>query len=125
QDGEWLIFTGCNFPESYGSCDLYISYLTPEGWSRPENLGPLINTDAWESAPSLSPDKQELYFASNRPGGMGNSDIYVSRRLPDGNWDTPRNLGPAINTPGNESAPFVHADHQTLYFTSDGHPGYG
>jgi outer membrane protein OmpA-like peptidoglycan-associated protein/Tol biopolymer transport system component len=125
QDGEWLIFTGCNFPEGHGSCDLYISYLTPQGWSASENLGENLNTESWESAPSLSPDKRDLYFASNRPGGMGKSDIYVCHRNPDGTWTNPQNAGPEINTAGNESCPFIHADNQTLYFTSDGHPGYG
>lgn len=125
QDGEWLIFTGCNFPDGYGSCDLYISYKTKDGWSTPVNLGPEINTRFWESAPSLSPDKQELYFASNRPGGYGGTDIYVSRLQPNGKWSAPVNLGPVINTSGNESCPFIHADNTTLYFTSDGHMGYG
>ncbi len=125
QDGEWLIFTGCDFPEGFGSCDLYISYLTPNGWSKPENLGRNINTEAWESAPSLSPDKRHLYFASNREGGYGKSDIYVSERQPNGKFGPPVNLGPHINTAGNESCPFIHADNQTLYFTSDGHLGYG
>lgn len=125
QDGQWLIFTGCNFPGGAGSCDLYISYLTPGGWSEPESLGNRINTEAWESAPSLSPDKKELYFASNRPGGFGGSDIYVSRLLPNGRWSEPENLGPEINTLGEESCPFIHADNQTFYFTSNGHLGYG
>lgn len=125
QDGQWLIFTGCNFPEGVGSCDLYISYLTPDGWSTPENLGRTINTGAWESAPSLSPDKRDLYFSSNREGGYGSSDIYVSHRLPNGRWTEPENLGPEVNTAGNESCPFMHSDNQTLYFTSNGHLGYG
>lgn len=125
QDGQWLIFTGCNFPEGFGSCDLYISYLTPDGWSAPENLGRTINTDAWESAPSLSPDKRDLYFSSNRAGGYGNSDIYVTHRLANGRWTEPENLGPEVNTAGNESCPFIHSDNQTLYFTSNGHLGYG
>lgn len=125
QDGEWLIFTGCNFPEGMGSCDLYISYNTPEGWSTPENLGRMINTESWESAPSLSPDKRDLYFTSNRPGGYGGSDLYVSRRMPNGTWTQPENLGPNVNTAGDESCPFIHADNSTLYFTSNGHPGYG
>jgi outer membrane protein OmpA-like peptidoglycan-associated protein len=125
QDGQWLIFTGCNFADGMGSCDLYISYLTPEGWSTPENLGSTINSDAWESAPSLSPDKRDLYFSSNRPGGYGSSDIYVSHRLSNGRWTVPENLGPEVNTPGNESCPFIHSDNQTLYFTSNGHLGYG
>ncbi|HVY73414.1 MAG TPA: OmpA family protein [Puia sp.] len=125
QDGQWLIFTGCNFPDGYGSCDLYISYLTPEGWSSPENLGRKFNTEFWESAPSLSPDKRDLYFTSNRPGGYGGNDIYVAHRLENGQWTAPENMGPSINTRGDESAPFIHADNQSLYFTSNGLPGYG
>jgi outer membrane protein OmpA-like peptidoglycan-associated protein len=125
QDGQWLIFTGCNFPDGLGSCDLYISYLTPDGWSTPENLGDSINTEYWESAPSISPDKRDLYFVSNRPGGYGGNDIYVSHRRSDGRWTQPENLGPVINTIGNDATPFIHADNQSLYFTSDGHPGYG
>jgi outer membrane protein OmpA-like peptidoglycan-associated protein len=125
QDGQWLIFTGCNFRDGYGSCDLYISYLTSEGWSTPENLGNRINTEFWDSGPSLSPDKRDLYFASRRPGGYGGSDIYVSHRTAGGRWSDPENLGPEINTAGDEGTPFIHADNQTLYFTSNGHPGYG
>jgi len=125
QDGQWLIFTGCNFPEGRGSCDLYISYLTDRGWTAPENLGDSINTEAWESAPSLSPDKRDLYFASRRADGYGGSDIYVSHRLRNGQWSSPENLGPVINTVGDEGTPFIHADNQSLYFTSSGHPGYG
>jgi outer membrane protein OmpA-like peptidoglycan-associated protein len=125
QDGQWLIFTGCNFPEGMGSCDLYISYLTSEGWSTPENLGPSINTEFWEAAPSLSPDKRDLYFASRRPGGYGGNDIYVSHRLQNGRWSPAENLGPVVNTIGDESTPFIHADNQSLYFTSNGHSGYG
>jgi len=125
QDGQWLIFTGCNFPDGHGSCDLYISYLTADGWSTPENLGDSINTEFWESAPSLSPDKRDLYFASRQPDGYGGSDIYVSHRLLNGRWSSPANLGPVINTAGDEGTPFIHADNQSLYFTSNGHPGYG
>jgi outer membrane protein OmpA-like peptidoglycan-associated protein len=125
QDGQWLLFTGCNFPDSYGSCDLYISYLTNQGWSTPENLGSNFNTEFWESTPSLSPDKRDLYFTSNRPGGYGGNDIYVSHRQDNGHWSPPENMGPTINTAGDESAPFIHADNLTLYFTSNGLPGYG
>src|SRR4029079_10361697 len=73
----------------------------------------------------LSPDKMDLYFASGRAGGFGGSDIYVSHRLPNGKWSAAENLGPDINTVGDESCPFIHADNHTLYFTSNGHPGYG
>ncbi len=125
QDGNWIIFTGCNYPEGQGSCDLYISFKTKNGWSEAENLGPIINTDFWESSPSLSPDKRDLYFASSQSGGLGGRDIWVTHRLPTGKWSRPENLGEAVNTSGDESCPFMHADNQTLYFNSNGHTGYG
>ena len=126
QDGEWLIFTGCNYPEGLGSCDLYISYKNKNGeWSEAQNLGRTLNTEAWESAPSLSPDKKDLYFSGTRPGGYGGSDIWVSHRSATGQWQKPENLGPEINTAGDDGCPFIHADNQTLYFNSNGHKGYG
>jgi len=124
-DGEWLIFAGDFFEKGYGSYDLYISYSTPDGWSEPENLGDKINTPYWESAPSISPDSRTLYFSSDRPGGYGGRDLYMSTRLPNGKWSYAVNLGPTINTVGNELYPYIHADNQTLYYTSDGLPGYG
>ena len=124
QDGNWLIFTGCNFPEGLGSCDLYISYLTKNGWSEPKNLGPNVNSESWESTPSLSPDKKDLYFSSNVPGGFGGKDIWVCHRNEDGTWGEPLNLGSEINTSADESTPFIHADNRTLYFNSNGLPGY-
>jgi outer membrane protein OmpA-like peptidoglycan-associated protein len=126
QDGDWLIFTGCNYPEGEGSCDLYIAYKTKNGgWTEPENMGRTINTEFWESSPSLSPDKKSLYFSSSRPGGYGGKDIWVTQRNNNGQWSQPRNLGPTVNTASDEACPFIHADNQTLYFNSDGHRGYG
>lgn len=125
QDGEWIIFTGCNYPEGQGSCDLYISYRNKQGWSEPENLGPTVNTDYWESSPSFSPDKRDIYFSSNQEGGYGGKDIWVTRRGPDGRWGRPKNLGPQVNTSGDESCSFMYSDNQTLFFNSNGHPGYG
>jgi outer membrane protein OmpA-like peptidoglycan-associated protein/tetratricopeptide (TPR) repeat protein len=125
QDGSWLVFTGCYRPDGYGSCDLYISYQTNSGWSEAMNLGKNINSDQWESQPCLSPDKRDLYFASRRAGGYGGSDIYVSHFQSNGSWSKPENLGPEINTAGDEFSPFIHADNQTLYFTSNGLQGYG
>lgn len=125
QDGRLLMFTICNRPGGMGSCDLYYAQKEPSGWSAPRNLGPIVNSPYWDSQPCLSPDGGALYFVSNRPGGMGGSDIYVSKLGPDGRWGRPRNLGPATNTPGDESSPFLHADGQTLYFASNGWPGLG
>jgi len=125
QDGQWIIFTGCNYPEGMGSCDLYISFKRKNGWSEAENLGPMVNTDFWESSPSLSPDKRDLYFASAIAGGFGGRDIWVTHRQLTGKWSRPENLGAAVNTSGDESCPFMHADNETLYFNSNGRPGYG
>jgi outer membrane protein OmpA-like peptidoglycan-associated protein/tetratricopeptide (TPR) repeat protein len=124
QDGEWLLFAGNFAGQGFGNFDLYMSYNTPNGWSEPVNLGANINTEFWESSPSLSPDKNALYFSSDRPGGYGGKDLYVSYRV-NGKWLPAENMGPEINTAGDELAPFIHADNQTLYYTSNGLPGYG
>ena len=125
QDATVLVFTGCNRPDGYGGCDIYLSYITKEGWSEAINMGSNINSEHWDSQPSLSPDKRSLYFASNRPGGFGGSDLYVSHLQLNGKWGKPENLGPQINTAGEETSPFIHADNQTLYFSSNTLPGYG
>lgn len=125
QDGQWIVFTGCNRRDGFGSCDIYISYLTEKGWSEAINLGGRVNSEFWESQPCLSPDKKDLYFASRKPGGLGGSDIYVSHFQSNGKWSDPENLGPSVNTTGDEQCPFIHADNQTLYFTSNGLLGYG
>jgi len=124
-DNRQIFFTSCHHPEGYGSCDLYLSVRTGNTWSEPKNLGSLVNSSRWESQPSLSPDGKTLYFASNRNGGFGGSDIWKSVRNNDGIWSQPVNLGDVINTSGDEMAPYMHADGQTLYFSSRGHPGLG
>jgi outer membrane protein OmpA-like peptidoglycan-associated protein/tetratricopeptide (TPR) repeat protein len=124
-DGQWLVFTANNREDSHGNYDLYISFLTPQGWDEATNLGGRVNSDQWDAQPSLSPDKKELYFASRRLGGLGGKDIYVCHLRANGKWSDPENLGPAINTPGDDECPFIHADNQTLYFVSNGLPGYG
>ena len=111
--------------EGYGRYDIYKVTKTKTGWSLPKNLGRNINTDFWESAPSISPDGQALYFCSNVPGGYGGIDIYVSFKNEKGYWEEAINLGPSINTIGDEQTPFIHADNKTLYFASNGWPGYG
>lgn len=124
-DGQWLIFTANGRKDSYGNYDLYFSQYTPWGWGDAVNLGGLVNSDQWDSQPCLSPDKRDLYFASRRLGGFGGSDIYVCHLKSNGRWSEPENMGGAINTPGDDQCPFIHADNQTLYFTSNGWQGYG
>ncbi len=129
-DGHYLFFTRCeNQSEdgwTQGGCDLYMTYRVANDseWTQPQAFGATINTPAYEGMPSLSPDNRELYFVSDRAGGYGGYDIWISR-FEDGLWQMPVNAGPTINTPGNEIAPYMNADNQTLYFTSDGWPGMG
>ncbi len=124
-DGSYMIFTACNRPGGMGNCDLYFSAFSNKTWSEPSNLGPPVNTNRWESTPSLSADGRSLYFSSSRPGGFGGKDIWVSRLDDKNQWSEPVNLGGAINTEGDELSPFIHFDGKTLYFASDGRVGMG
>lgn len=124
-DGKRIIFTLCNDKEGFGNCDLYEVVEKNGKWGYPVNLGPNINSAAWDSQPTLSPDGNTLYFASNRPDGHGNKDIWFSIRGANGKWGQAKNAGPVINTDGNELTPLLHFDGITLYFSSEGHPGYG
>jgi outer membrane protein OmpA-like peptidoglycan-associated protein/tetratricopeptide (TPR) repeat protein len=124
-EGNSLYFAGCGWSSGLGSCDIYISILISDEWTLPKNLGKNLNSSAWDSQPSISADGKELYFVSNRSGGIGGSDLYKSVLLEDGSWSKPINLGEPLNTSGNEMAPYIHPDGKTLYFSSDGHPGLG
>ena len=109
-----------------GEGDIYTSTLEGSEWSKPRPLNKNINTALfWETCASVSADGQKLYFASNRPGGIGELDLYVSALDGKGDWGKAVNLGPLVNTPDNEDSPFIHHDGVTLYFSSDGHPTLG
>ena len=110
-DGQTLII--------YRNENLYISYLKGTVWSEPMLLPKTINTDAWESSASLSSDGKTLYFSSNKKGGFGGKDIYLSHKNEKGNWEAAINLGSVVNTAADEESPFIHPDQKTLYFSSD------
>ena len=128
-DGNTMYFTICADIEApadfVGWCDIYYSEFRNSKWSLPKNLGAPINTVSKETQPSISFDGKTLFYSSNRPGTFGKLDIWKSQKKDDGSWGEPVNLGPKINTPQNEESPFIHADDQTLYFSSDGHLGMG
>lgn len=124
-DGRYLLFSACNKPDGYGSCDIYISFRKNDHWGEPGNLGPVINSAYWETQPCLGSDGRTLFFVSNRPGGKGGSDIWYSRYLPDGQWSVPMHAGDSVNTEEDEMSPFIHPDNQSLYFSSVGHIGMG
>ncbi len=100
--------------------DIFQSRLKGTRWLPPKNLGSPINSKYWEPSVCLSADERTLFFVSDRPGGMGGRDIYMCRRLPNGKWSAPINLGPPINTPYDEDGPFFHPDGKTLFYSSNG-----
>jgi len=124
-DGLYLIYTMCNADFGMGSCDLYWSKRIGQKWSRPRNFGAPVNTSAWETQPSMASDGQTIYFVSSRSGGYGGMDIWKTRMTAEGEFAVPENLGPTINTPGDDAAPFIHSDGRTLYFASNGRVGMG
>lgn len=124
-DGRKLIFTSCVGRGGYGSCDLYESNKKGADWSMPVNLGPGVNTSAWESQPSLSADGRTLYFVSERKSGYGRRDIWVSTLGEDGKWSKAENAGKRINSAFDEISPFIHVNGRTLFFASSGLPGFG
>ena len=124
-DGKYLLYTMCDADFGMGSCDLYWAKRIGDRWSRPRNFGAPVNTSSWESQPSMAADGMTVYFASSRPGGFGGMDIWKTTMTAEGEFSVPVNLGPAINTPGDDAAPFIHSDGRTLYFASNGRVGMG
>lgn len=124
QDGRFIVFTICG-EGGMGSCDLYWSKKVGNRWSKPRNLGAAVNSRYWDSQPSFSIDGKTLYFTSNRPGGKGGKDIWKTTLNANGRWGKAVNMGDSINTPQDETCPFIHYDDQTLYFASNGHIGMG
>ncbi len=105
--------------EEDGNYDIYSSDLVNGEWRDAKSVGNVINSpNYWDSQPSISADGKTLYFASNRPGGWGGVDLWKSEKDVNGNWQAPYNLGPNINTEGDEKSPFLHWDSKTLYFSS-------
>ncbi len=124
-DGHWMVFAGCDRDDSYGDCDLYMAEYLGGAWRNITNLGAVVNSESWDSQPSISPDGLTIYFASNRPGGQGGTDIWMTTRNFGGEWQEPKNMGFAVNTIGNEASPYISIDNKTFFFSSDYHPGIG
>ena len=118
-DGKDLYYAGIR-ADGYGGTDIWVSHLNPDGtWGKPQNLGANINTAYDEMRPFIHPDGQTLYFSSRGHEGMGNFDIFMSRKQPDGTWGKAVNLGYPINTPGDELGIFITADGATAYYASE------
>lgn len=124
-DGNVLIYTSCDAPDSYGGCDLFISRKKNGIWQLPKNMGNKVNSTSWDSQPSLSADGRILFFSSNRKGGIGGNDIWYSILQVDQSWSEAKNLGPVINTNKDEISPFMFFNNELLFFASNGHLGFG
>jgi outer membrane protein OmpA-like peptidoglycan-associated protein/tetratricopeptide (TPR) repeat protein len=120
-DGKLLII----YMEEGGDGNIYYSQRKGTTWTKIKSVGKTINTIYWESHAFITPDGRTLYFASNRPEGRGELDIWVSEKDADGNWKTPVNCGNVINTPYNENTPYYDPSSKTLIFSSVGHPSMG
>ncbi len=124
QDGRIMFYTACNRDDGGGRCDIYMCVNRNGKWSKPRNLGPQVNSGAWEGQPTFSIDGKTLYFVSNRKGGYGRMDIWKTT-FENGSWTEPVNLGPEINSEWDEMSPFIHFDDRTLYFSSNRPEGMG
>ncbi|MEJ0054246.1 MAG: OmpA family protein [Bacteroidota bacterium] len=124
-DGKTMVFAKGNTGKRKGAndVDLYLSRFRNGQWLEPTQIN-INQPDSWESSPAFSADGRTLYFASNRKGGFGGLDIYTAQMDSRGRFSRVKNMGPDVNTSGNEMFPYV-AENGKLYISSDGHPGYG
>ena len=113
------------YKDDIGDGNIYVSKFNDSEWSKPQKLGSNINSPFNESHATISPDGQTLYFSSNRPEGYGGYDLYYVSRLPNGDWGWAQNMGTTLNTPDDETGPFMHHDGTTLYFSSKGFNSMG
>jgi len=125
RDGRTLYFTACNRPEIKGPCDIWTGQVENGQVREVKAILDHPNSESWESQACISCDGRVLYFASNRPGGLGGTDIWVSVKQKDGSWSNPTNLGAPINTDKDEESPFISNDGNRLFFSSTGHMGFG
>jgi outer membrane protein OmpA-like peptidoglycan-associated protein/tetratricopeptide (TPR) repeat protein len=106
--------------------DIFYTTKDSKGsWSNPKKLGKTINTEFIENSMTLSKDGKTMFFSSNRPGGFGGQDLYVSKKDPKGEWGEPENLGSYVNTEHDDEGPFLDFNGTTLFFSSKGHQGMG
>lgn len=126
-DNKHLYFTICK--DEGGptvNCDIYYSDYVDGEWTEAKKVEGINDKERWDSQPTIASDGRTLYFASDRKGGRGGVDLYSTVKDPvTGIWSTPENMGPVINTANDEKTPFIHSDFETIYFSSDGHPGVG
>lgn len=126
--GRVIYFSACGWENVEGGCDIYeADFDTQNDFGVVDDVRPSkgLNSKKWDSQPAISCDGKTMYFASNREGGIGGTDLWMSKLDKNEVWGPPINMGPTINTIGDEEAPYIAPDGITLYFSSNGHPGLG
>jgi outer membrane protein OmpA-like peptidoglycan-associated protein len=114
------------YEDTKGNGDLFYSDFSTNKFQDVQHYeAKKVNTDAWETHCTVTPDGQNMYFVSDRKGGYGGRDIYRVVKLPDGSWSDPQNCGPKINSAMDEDSPFIAIDNKTLYFSSNGPTSMG
>ena len=124
-DERYMYFAACQREDSKGGCDIYKATLDNFRVDAVRPLEGELNSEGWDSQPAITCDGQTMYFSSSRDGGYGGADIYVSFLRPDGSWSESQNLGAGINSEGDEEAPYIAPDGNTMFFASTGLPGMG
>lgn len=133
-DGQLMFFTACAVygdygpgRDGFGSCDLFVCTRLGGQWTQPQNVGSAVNSRSWESQPSFSADGRTLYFVRGyrTPNGIGKQDIFYSELQDNGSWSQAKPVPGKVNTPFEEESVLIHPDGETLYFSSNGHPGMG
>lgn len=126
-DGSWLALTCCNRPDegAQGGCDLYWSQLKSSGWTAPVPFSATINSEFWESQPTIGVDNKTIIFVRGQTSITPPLELWQTTRNSSGKWEKPVKLPPHINVGGFTQDPYLHPDGQTLYFSSDSLPGMG
>jgi outer membrane protein OmpA-like peptidoglycan-associated protein len=125
--GRTIYFSACGWENVEGGCDIFeADFDTQNDFAVVDDVRPSqgLNSKKWDSQPAISCDGKTMYFASNRKGGKKGTDLWMSKLADDGLWDPPVNME-LLNTDGDEEAPYIAPDGLTLYFSSNGHPGFG
>ena len=113
------LYFSANYQSSLGGFDVFRSMLTEEGYEQPRNLGAAVNSKANEFHAFIASDESFILFDSDRPGGFGGNDLFISFRDDTGGWSPAVNLGNRVNTQASESRPFVSPDGRYLFFSSN------
>lgn len=125
RDGRRMFFTACKREDILGVCDIWEAQIEGTEIREIKPIQGHPNSEKWESQAAISCDGRTLYFSSIREGGLGGADIWYSKKMLDGSWSPPMNMGPKINTAEDEESPFISNDGRTLFFTSTGHLSLG